>query len=196
MGEVNLKSIENLINNVKATSNPSLIANKLSYWLSGTLRSARINLYEAYLINWEEIKFRRTSYVETAWNGKVRISTCLSILNQILLAKVFDDNNAISKLKSWGLEALKLNNEQRSHYILDKYRAFLEAYDSSELLTELLSVRTNYQNLSDNEGPFHNEVFPFHFYSPEKILLEKSYESYKKVLDKEIESLIVELNIL
>lgn len=187
--------VVNLINFIKDKDNPLLIANKISYFISDALREKKTNLYEAYLLNWEEIRFRRMSYIESGWNGRVRISTCLAILNQRMLAQVFQDNVAANKLKDWALEALNLNGEKREHYILDRYNTFLDANNSHELLKELLEIRNNYQSLSDNEGPYHNEVFPYHFYSPEKILLDCDGSTYEQIVDEEIENLIIELNL-
>lgn len=196
MGEIDLRNeVVNLVNFIKDKDNPLLIANKISYFVSDALREEKINLYEAYLLNWEEIRFRRMSYIESGWNGKVRISTCLAILNQRMLAQVFKDNVAVSELKEWGLEALNLNGEKRAHYILDRYNTFLDAGKSPELLKELLKVRNRYQSLSDNDGPYHNEVFPYHFYSPEKILLDYDGNAYEQMIDEEIENLIIELNL-
>ena len=45
--------------------------------------------------------------------------------------------------------------------------------DDTGLLRELLTVRENYATLSDEEGPYHVEVFPYHYFEPERILLEK-----------------------
>ncbi|WP_459641300.1 hypothetical protein, partial [Flavobacterium sp. CGRL2] len=55
-------------------------------------------------------------------------------------------------------------------------------------------VRNNYNHLNDDLGPYHIEVFPYHFYSPEKILLEKE-KSYDCNLGEQIENLIIYLNL-
>lgn len=46
-------------------------------------------------------------------------------------------------------------------------------FDDTGLLRELLTVRENYATLSFNEWPYHVEEFPYHYYEPERILLEK-----------------------
>jgi hypothetical protein len=187
--------IKSLLLNVKEIEHPALIANKIGIFISDMLKVNLINLYEAYLLNFEEIKFRRNSYIALGWNGRVKISICLAILNQRLLAKIFNDEDVYGLLWEWGIEAMKLNSEKRPHYIMDRYNVFLDLRDSSELLKELLKIRMNYQSLNDNEGPFHIEVFPYNFYSPEKILLENEYNVYDKTIDKKIENLIIELNL-
>lgn len=196
MGEVELKKeIENLISYVKYESNPLIVANKLSYFLSDALREDKLNLYEAFMINWEEIRFRRIGYTKSAWNGKVRIATCLTILNQKLLANVFDEQIGAEELKVWGLEAYNFNDEKRTHYIMDRYNLFLDANDSPILLEELLKAREEYSERGNDNGPYHTEVFPYDFYKPEEILLKKGQNEYIKNLDESIEDLIVELNM-
>jgi hypothetical protein len=197
MGAIALKDeVENLISHIKHEANPLIVANKISYFLSDALREGKVSLHEAYMLNWEEIKYRKMGYTQSAWNGRVRIATCLTILNQKLLAHIFDEQAGAEKLKSWGVEAYNLNNEKRSHYIMDRYSLFLDANDSPELLGKLLDTRNSYDGLSADEGPYHTEVFPYHFYSPEEILLEKNGQTeYKKNLDGAIEDLIVELNM-
>lgn len=165
--------VEKLICHIKNEIDPLIVANKTSYFLSEALREGKVSLYEAYLLNWEEIKYRRMGYTQLAWNGRVRIATCLTILSQKLLAHIFDEQTGAEKLKAWGLEAYNLNNERRAHYILDRYNLFLDTNESPELLESLLDTRNNYGELSTDEGPYHTEVFPYHYFSPEEKLLEK-----------------------
>lgn len=189
-------AVNNLISHIKQLDNPLIIAAEISYFISDAMREGKISLYEAYLLNWEEIKYRRMGYTQSAWNGKVRIATCLAILNQKLLAHIFHEQTGAELLKVWGLEAYKLNKENRAHYIMDRYQLFLESNDSPELLKKLLDTRNSYDELSDDEGPYHNEVFPYDDCSPEEILLGRNGQTeYKKHLDGVIEELIVELNM-
>ena len=76
--------IELLINSIKRKSNPIIIANEASYFLTNLLKHNRINLYEAYLLNSEVIRFMRLGYTQPAWNWSVQISTCIAIMNQKL----------------------------------------------------------------------------------------------------------------
>ncbi|GMK47065.1 hypothetical protein PghCCS26_41950 [Paenibacillus glycanilyticus] len=187
--------VEILISQIKNQINPIIIANKISHFVSDAMREGKISLYEAYMLNWEEIKHRRLGYIQRAWNGRVRIATCLAILNQKLLAHIFDEQPGAEELKAWGLEAYNLNIEQRTHYILDRYHLFLDTNGSQDLLGKLLDIRNSYDRLSDDNGPYHTEVFPYHFFSPEEILLgRKSGIELKKDLDESIEQLILELN--
>ncbi|ULL16588.1 hypothetical protein DVH26_20355 [Paenibacillus sp. H1-7] len=187
---------EILKNHIERETNPLIIANKISYFLSDCLRDGNISLYEAFMLNSEEIKFRRMGYTRPAWNGMVRIGTCLAILNQKLIAHIFKEQSEIDKLKAWGQEAYNQNTEVRAHYILDRYAQYLEETDSPVYLENLLSIRNSYDQLIPDAGPYHTEMFPYHFFSPEEILLKKnSKDEYKKDLEGEIEDMIVELNL-
>jgi hypothetical protein len=190
------KGIEILINSIKNINNPVVIADKISHFVIDSLRDDTISLYEAYVINSEAVRFKRLGYMQPAWNERVRITICLSLLNQKLLSHIFNENESAEKIKVWGVEAYKLNKEKRSHYIMDRYNLFLDANSNPLLLTEMLEIRKNYDKLSDDDGPYHNEVFPYHFYSPEEILLgNKDNIVNNKNLKEEIEDLIVELNM-
>lgn len=131
-----------------------------------------------------------------AWNGRVQISTCLEILNQKLLALIFNDVNCAKQLVDRGKEALDLCGERRTHYIMDRYMEFLNVNtNDTGLLKELLTVRENYAALSDEEGPYHVEVFPYHYFEPERILLEKININTEKNIGTDIETILIELNI-
>ncbi|BDU27619.1 MULTISPECIES: hypothetical protein [unclassified Flavobacterium] len=194
MKKLTHEDIENFITTIDKINNPLLVANKISYFISDALRENTINLFEAYLLNLEEIKIRRIGYIQLSWNVNIQIRTCLAIINQLILAYYFGNIETIEMLKRWGLEAFNLNKEKRSHYIMDEYELFLNIKNSDNLLRELLKVRNNYNHLNDDLGPYHIEVFPYHFYSPEKILLEKE-KSYDCNLGEQIENLIIYLNL-
>ena len=197
MGEMKMEiNISKMIQEIKNTDNPTLKADKLSFYLSDLLKSNNINIYEAYLLEGEIISYMRDWYMLPAWNGWVQISTCLELLNQRLLALAFGDMGYANQLKVWGIEALKLCGEKRPHYIMDKYVEFINISSNSDiLLQELLDVRKDYTLLSYEEGPYHVEVFPYDDFEPEKILLEKRDMGKEKNIRTEIETILIELNI-
>lgn len=187
-------NVEKLLEVLNETSNPSIIAFKLSTFISDLLENKMINLYEAYLLNGEVINYTRKGYLVPAWNGSVRIMNCLMILNQRLVAHLFQDYNYAEQLKNWGIEALQLCAEKRNHYIMDYYMDFFGAGENQMLLQKLLSVREKYELLLDEEGPYHVEVFPYHYCIPEKMLLEEKYIAEREVKEG-IEKILIELNI-
>ena len=191
-----MSSISDLIQDIKETDNPALKAAKLSFYISDGLKNQNLDIYEAYLLQQEVLSYTREGYILPAWNRKVSISTCLALLNQRLLALAFRDGNYVQLLRKWGMEACELCAEKRTHYIMDRYNDFLDIdCTGEELLRTLSSVRENYGRLSDNGGPYHVEVFPYHYFEPERILLEKTELDKKEQISGDTEALLIELNM-
>ncbi len=185
-----------VIQAIKDTDNPKIKAYKLTSYLSDLLKKQKITIYEAYLLNGEILNYMREWYRLPAWNGWVQISTCLEIFNQRLLAVAFKEMEYADLLKKWGREALQLCTEKRQHYIIDRFAEFMDIDENSDaLLQELLDIRKKYMSLSDNKGPYHIEAFPYHYFEPEKVLLEKKDMTGEKSISTDIETLLVELNI-
>lgn len=196
MGEIILRcDINGIIQTIQQKHNPMIVASEVSSFTSKALREGEINLYEAYLLNWEIIKLNRKGYTQPGWNSKVSISDCLALLNQKLLSHIFEGISVTENICNLCLEAYGLNDEKRKHYLMDRYTLFLQAQNSPLLLQELQLTRNNYDKLSDDNGPYHNEVFPFDEFSPEKILLDNNFHLYEKTLQDEIVEIIVELNL-
>ncbi|KAF2342342.1 hypothetical protein [Flavobacterium tistrianum] len=193
MRKLRQEDMDDLINKIKSTDHILVKANKLSYFISDALRENQITLYEGYVLNLEIIKLNRISYTQPAWNKSVQISTCVTILNQYLLAKIFDNSAGAEMLKKIAAEAFLLNKEKRSHYIMDHYKSYFENNNSEKLLQDLLEIRNNYDKLSDDDGPYHVEAFPYHFHHPEKILLEKN-NSLDQNISSEVENILIYLN--
>ena len=189
-----------ILQDVRNTDNPAIKAIRLSVHLSDLLRENKINIYEAYLLQGEIISFRREGYMLPAWGSTVQCSTvqisdCIAILNQRLLALVFKDYKYADLLKDFGIEALHLCKEKRAHYIMDDYMEFININAGADsLLYKLYNARQNYNSLSDGEGPFHVEEFPYHYCEPEKILLGKENLQSMKSISGDIETLLIELN--
>lgn len=185
-----------LVQSLRSTDNPAVRAADLSYYISDGLKSGRLNIYEAYLLQWEKLKFERDSYTLPAWNVKVRISTCVELLNQRLTAMALGDNKGAERTAEWGGEALRLCAENRPHYIMDSYTDFITAERSNTaLLKELLKIRQSCSDLDFDKGPFHTELFPYDFFEPEKFLLErKTY--VKNIIGADTEDILVELNLI
>lgn len=184
-----------ILQDVRSTDNPSIKALYLSVYLSDALKESKINIYEAYLLHGEIINYIREGYILPAWNGKAGISECIAILNQRLLALVFKDDEYANVLKEFGHEALKLCIAKRAHYILDNYEEYLNIDDkSTDWLQKLYNVRKKHNSLSYEKGPYHIEEFPFHYYEPEKMLLDKIDLQNMKSISDDIETLLIELN--
>lgn len=190
------EEFNNILQDAKNTDNPAIKAMSLSVHLSNMLRENRINIYEAYLLNGEIINYNREGYTLPAWNGFVGISECIAILNQRLLALVFKDEKYAHLLREFGIEALHLSKQNRTHYIMDSYIEFININDESDnLLHKLYKVRKKYNSLSYNDGPYHVEKFPWDYYEPEKMLLDKVDLHNMKSISTDMETLLIELNI-
>ena len=185
-----------LIRSLRSTDNPAVRAAELSFYISDGLNSGRLNIYEAYLLQWEKLKFERDSHTLPAWNVKVRVSTCVELLNQRFTALALGDNKGAERAMEWGSEALRLCAENRPHYIMDRYEEYIKAENSdTALLKELLKIRQSRSDLDFDSGPFHMELFPYDYFEPEKCLLErKTY--VKNIIGADTEELLVELNLI
>lgn len=189
-------NVYTVINNIKEVCNPAIKANRLLLYLNDLLKKQEITIYEAYLLQGQIINYMRDWYKQPAWGGWVQISTCLEIMNQRLLAVAFKDVDYAKTLKEWGSEAFRLCEEKRTHYIIDRFEEFINVDENANaLLQGLLDVRKKYARLSAGEGPYHVESFPFHYFEPEKILLEKMDMANEKNISKDVETILVELSI-
>lgn len=97
-----------LLSKIKDEKKPSIIAFRISNFIADTLNTESISLYEAYLVTLEELKYKRMSYKQPAWNVSAGISECLLILNLKLLAHLFEDKQNALRLREWGMEAFIL----------------------------------------------------------------------------------------
>lgn len=180
---------------IKETGNPALKAQRITSYITDGFKKQKLNLYEAYLLHWEVLYNTRESYLLPAWNRRVQISTCLALLNHKLLALAFHDGDCAKQSEQWGMEAFALCAEKRAHYIMDRYRDFIRIdYDSKDLLKEMLTIRETYHVMSDSQGPYLIEVFPYHYFAPEKFLLDNTDLSKEKVIGEEVETILITLN--
>ena len=186
------QDIKNLLEEMNPDATTPVIANRIDHFLSDAMREKTVSLYEGYLLNSEILRLKRCY---GNWNNSVQISTCIMILNQRLLADFFRNEPAIDTFRNWGLEAYALNHEIRKHYILDKYPLLMEPEVPRELLEHLYQVRLNCENMSFDEGPFHDERFPWEDYSPEELLLNGTNHLDYMVLSEDISDLIVEISV-
>lgn len=185
-----------LVQSLRSTDNPAVRAAELSFYISDGLKSGKLNIYEAYLLQWEKLKFERDSYTLPAWNVKVRISACVELLNQRLIALALGDNKGAERAAEWGGEALRLCAEKRPHYIMDGYTDFITAQRSNTaLLKELLKIRRSRFDLDFDKGPFHTELFPYDYFEPEKFLLENKQNNENNI-NSDTENILVEISLI
>ena len=175
---------------------PSSRSIEMLGYLRDARRDQQITLYEHYLVETERVSFEHQSCVQPAWANRVGIDHLISLLNMKMLALLFQEKEAAEMWDSWGMEAYKLNQEKRPHYILDDYPTFLKAETHPEALTKLLSKRKSRRKPVDN-GPYHDERFPWDLCAYEEMLLQgQHFAQEDKKICGEIEELLTELYLL
>ncbi len=193
MNEKRLKATEELILRIQESEYPI----SLSGYISRGLSEGWLSLYEGYILNSEEICLMKGKG-KGFWRTPVYISTCLKILNQRMLAILYDDTEYAVQLKKIGLEAMRLNQEKRKHLILDDYLSYLECEKNEKLLRRIEYTRDFFEQIiADNydDGPCTVESFPYEYCAPEKLLLSDNPKLVKTPIGDDIQDIIVEIGL-
>lgn len=185
--------LKELIVKLEEKENPSVKAALLSRYVSISLKENDIVLFEAYTIYKEVMKLIRQSYIGLGWNEAVRITTCLQMLNMKMMAYLFGELKSVASFDTLSKEAYKLNAEKRQHYILDYYYHYLDFVNNKDVLKKMSEVRKSGSKPFD-KGPYHTEVFPFEYCSPEELIMSSDLLN-NKIMREDIENLIIFLNI-
>jgi len=101
-----------------------------------------------------------------------------------------------SQLKSWFLDDIQLLSENRQHFLIDRMSAGPSLFDDKVLLNEISEMRQAYDTLSDDGGPYPNEVFPWDHAAPERELLAADSDPAfrnEHVLDVHVGGILVDL---
>ena len=185
-----------LLKALKDAVNPGSRALKLTFFASDALRSGQISLYEAYLLHAEALSYDRQAYLAPGWPNRVQISSLVKLMNMKLLALAFGEAEAAALWEKQALELYPLNRENRPHYLVDRYPAFLRAERDPALLKELLEMRKRRKKPFDG-GPYHDECFPDDRCVCEEMLLQgRVFGKEDKQISPQIEELLVELYLL
>lgn len=155
-------------------SNPLIVSDEISFAVSDGLRDRSMSLYSAFLLNQDVLRLRRIAYRQPAWHYQLSLSGVLALYMQYLFALAIDEASVANTVGNWVAEDFPLLGEKREHYIAN-YLAQLPAVEpSQEQLLGLSRIRGEYESLPDSDGPYHTEVFPYDYYSPEDALLGRS----------------------
>ena len=183
-----------LLEELKSAPNPGVRYVALSAFAGKASREGQISLYEYYTLMAEALAYERQAYLQPGWSNSVRVSHLICMLNMKMLALLFREDAAAAMWNEWGLEAYRLNQEKRPHYILDDYPAFLQG--GTQALEKLLAQRKSGRHPFD-KGPYHDELFPGVLCAYEEMLLQGRYfPKEEKTLSGEIEALLVELYLI
>jgi hypothetical protein len=177
--------------------NPLIVSNKIKRFVSSGLKDGTLNLYSAYSLNLEAIRIKRLGYHQSAWNYHLPISGIIALYMHYLCSLAFEDSTVSEIVMTWLKEDMILLKENRRHYITDILKKNIEPIPSDKWLEKLSSVRLNYDSLSDDDGPYHNEEFPYHYASPEGALLKKKEREkfQKRIVSPLVEDIIVSINL-
>jgi len=175
--------------------NPLIVADAIGYFISNELREKRISLYSAFLLHQDELRLRRLGYRQPAWHSRLSISGVLALYMQYLFGLAAGEANVARTVALWLEEDFPLLAEKRKHYIRE-YLAQLPVIEPSrDQLMELSRIRSKYEELSFDDGPYHTEVFPYDYYSPEDALLGHSTLSIEKgKIEPEVEELMIAIS--
>ena len=185
-----------LLSELGKTPHPGVRSVEMIGYLRDADKDQQITLYEYYLVAAERFSFERQAYLQPAWANKVYISPLLQILNMKMMALLFQEQAAAEMWDAWGMEAYRLNQEKRPHYILDNYPTFLRAERDPAVLSKLLAQRRSRKKPFD-KGPYHDESFPWDRCVYEEMLLQGRYYGQEdRKISGEIEELLAELYLL
>ncbi len=192
------KETQELILKIQKAINPGTVTIYLGSYIANNLRYGRISLYEAYILKGEEICLKRGKG-KNNWRERIGIRICLEILNQRMLAILYGELEYAERLKEFGLEAMRLNEEKREHIIMDEYENYLDIVGNEELLKRLEYYRDNWETILsddydyDDDGPLPVESFPYEYCALEKCFLSDNPHLEKTEVQEEIEDIIVEI---
>ena len=181
---------------LEETQNPSVRGLRIGFYLRDARVDRQVTLYEQYLLETERLSLEHQACVQPGWADRVGISHLVSLLNMKMMALLFQEKEAAEMWDAWGMEAYRLNQEKRPHYILDDYPTFLRAEKNPEALEKLLARRKSRRKPFSN-GPYHDECFPWDQCAYEEMLLEgRVFPNGDKKICDDIEELLTDLYLL
>lgn len=177
---------------------PLIQSDDLFHYISDRMRRGSLDLYSAFLLAHEAIRIKRNGYLQPAWKYKLSISGLLAIYVHCITARAFREDRIARTVSTWLNEDAAHLREHRSHFLTNQLRVGGTWRFDQEALSALSQMRKQYDSLDDDNGPFHVEVFPWHYAAPERELMMPGSEAAfqcARSIDPEIEGLIVDLCI-
>ena len=176
-------------------SSPLVVADEVGRFISDGLRNDSISLYAAFLLNQDLLSLRRMGYRQSAWQYHLSLSGVLALYMQYLFGLAIGEANVARAVAAWLEEDIPLLSEKREHYILGYLEQPSVIEPSQYHLIELSGIRARYETLSDDDGPYHTEVFPYNFFSPEDVLLGRSTGTFTKgKVDPDVEDIMLAIS--
>ncbi|MEP3479110.1 MAG: hypothetical protein ABJZ55_07685 [Fuerstiella sp.] len=175
---------------------PLIQSDDLLHYIADRLRDGDVNLYSAFLLAHESLRIGRNGYLQPAWNYNLSISGMLRIYMHYLTARAFGADRMATVAEDWLVNDIPHLQEHRSHFFTDRLSDARALMTNGSFLQSLSVMRQKSDSLSDDDGPFHVEVFPWHYAAPEReILMPHSQAEFRNrtPVDSEVEDLIVDL---
>lgn len=178
------------------SDHPLIQSDDLLFYISDRLRDEDINLYSAFLLAHEALRIFRYGYLQSAWTYKLSISGILKIFMHSLTARAFNADRIATITEDWLVNDAYLLCENRPHFLTDRFSDRQKLITDRAFLQSLSEMREQYDSANDELGPFHVEVFPWHYAAPEReLLMPHSQPEFANNthVDVETENLIAEL---
>lgn len=154
------------------TEHPGVCSANIRFHVTDRLRDGEINLYSASLLAHEALRLERQCFVQPAWKRQVRISSLLAFFLDHLTAKAFGSDAEAAESAAWFVECVPLLQEKRPHFLTSRMTGTGEALLADRgFYEQLADLRSRFDTLSDDDGPYPQEVFPYYFAAPESELL-------------------------
>ena len=161
-------------------TNPLIVADDVGIFVSNALREKSISLFSAFLLNQDVLRLRRIGYRQPAWSHQFSISSLLALYMQYLCGLAIGEDGISRSVASWLREDFPLLGDKREHFVKQHLADLSNFEPTVERLEELAAIRSGYDALRDDAGPYHTEVFPYDYYSPEDVLLGRSTDEVEK----------------
>jgi hypothetical protein len=150
---------------------PLIQADDLRFYLSDRMRSGDVDLYSAFLLAHEAIRIGRNAYLQSGWNCNLSIRGLLQLFMHCVTARAFHADGMARVAEDWFSNDISRLHERRSHFFADRLPVGTALITDRAFLQSLSEMRREYDSLNDDHGPFHVEVFPWHYAAPERELL-------------------------
>jgi hypothetical protein len=176
--------------------NPRVQAGALSDYVSDRIHAGDINLYSAFQLQHEAVRIHRLSYRQPSWGWTVGIRDLQMIFMLALTARALRCDQQAKIAEDWFMEDIAFLDEKRKHHFTERLADGKKLFTDRRFLEQLATIRRDYDNISDVDGPFHVEVFPYDFAEPEQEILNPgSRQEFKHsgVMDSEVEEILVEV---
>lgn len=179
-------------------SHPAICADNIRFYVSDRLKAGTINLYSAYLLMHEALRLGRRCYTQPAWKHTLGITGLLQIYYDYLTGTALGCQGEASEAAEWFISDLALLHERRPHFLVNRLSQGTALLEDKSFFALLSNLRRDRECLSDDDGPFPTEVFPYDYASPERELLTPGSEApFHGIhdLDSESSDLYVQLQI-